>query len=116
MKVQRQFAVARGQLQRAAFERDITAEDLDGIDPYEEIVETKLLQHQRVGHRVDVVALALRRRRRGRDSALFKEIEEAETGDIKYVNIISEEEIEELPEVAFWPMTWVSARHCSASL
>ena len=34
-------------LNDAAFERDITTEELDGIDPYEEIVETKLLQHQR---------------------------------------------------------------------
>ena len=83
----------------AAFEKDITADDLDGIDPFEDIVTTKLLQHQRVG----IEWMSLRENFHGEDEdelpPFYKEIEDKETGDIKYINMISDEEIEDLPEI-----------------
>ena len=83
----------------AAFANDITADDLEGIDPFTDIVETKLLQHQRVG----IEWMSLRENfTEDQDEELppfYREIEDKETGDIKYINIISEEEIEDLPEL-----------------
>jgi len=83
----------------AAFQDVVTADDLEGIDPYEEIVETKLLQHQRVG----IQWMSLRENFNGDDEdelpPFYVEKEDKETGDIKYVNIISDEEIDDLPEV-----------------
>jgi len=83
----------------AAFQDVVTADDLEGIDPFEEIVETKLLQHQRVG----IQWMSLREVFDGDEQdelpPFYVEKEDKQSGDIKYVNIISEEEIEELPEI-----------------
>ena len=71
----------------AAFQDVVTADDLEGIDPYEEIVETKLLQHQRVG----IQWMSLRENFNGDDEdelpPFYVEKEDKETGDIKYVNV-----------------------------
>eukprot|EP01084_Bolivina_argentea_P205256 350682_1 len=87
----------------ATFATDITAEDLDGIDPYEEIVSTKLLQHQRIGLEWMII------RENGLDNdeediddaipPFYKEIEDKETGDIKYINLLNDEECDDLPEL-----------------
>eukprot|EP01084_Bolivina_argentea_P098583 177159_1 len=82
-----------------AFASDIAAEDLDGIDPFEDIVETKLLQHQRVG----IEWMCLRENFSGVDEEeippFYKEIEDASTGDLKYMNLLNDEECTDLPEM-----------------
>jgi len=85
----------------AVFEKDITAEDCDGIDPYDEIVTTKLLEHQRIG----IQWMSLREKFVDEDDEMdepiapfYKEFQDKETGEWKYVNLISEEEVDELPD------------------